>query len=302
MFQHIQKIAASIASDTERTKVLRLANEDFETAILSSRLSPLDILEAHPTAALPLSAFLAMLPPMRIRQYSISSSPLIDATTASLTWAVLDTPAASTTLSTDGERTPKRFLGVASNYLSNLEEGDRVHVAVKPSHGTFHPPADIEHTPTIMLCAGTGLAPFRGFLAERSAQLSAGRTLAPAHLFIGCTSSTLDRLFATELDAWAAAGVVSLYYAFSREPEKSGGARYVQERLWLEREKMAGVFEEGAMVYICGSAKVGEGVGEVVRRIYGQMARERGKEKTEAEVEEWFEGIRGVRYASDVFV
>jgi cytochrome P450/NADPH-cytochrome P450 reductase len=107
------------------------------------RRSALDLLEEYPSASLPLGDFLAMLPPMRIRQYSISSSPLADPETASITWSVIDAPS-----KVGGER---RFLGVASNYLSNVEAGDRIHVAVKPSHGQFHPPNDIEKTPVIMM-------------------------------------------------------------------------------------------------------------------------------------------------------
>jgi len=153
--------------------MLALAGKDFEKEIANKRLSVLDLLEEFPSATLPLGDFLTMLPPMRIRQYSISSSPLDDPTTATLTWAVLDTPSKA--------GTSKRFLGVASNYLSSIEEGDRIHVAVKPSHGAFHPPSDIENTPVIMFCAGTGLAPFRGFVQERAKQIEAGRKLVCPH-------------------------------------------------------------------------------------------------------------------------
>ena len=89
---------------------------------------------------------------MRIRQYSISSSPLADPTAATLTWSVLDTPAKA------GDS--KRFLGVASNYLSHVEEGERVHIAVKPSHGNFKLPNDIEHTPIISKCIPTSRLTF----------------------------------------------------------------------------------------------------------------------------------------------
>jgi cytochrome P450/NADPH-cytochrome P450 reductase len=198
-----------------------------------------------------------MLPPMRVRQYSISSSPLADSTTAILTWAVLDTPAKSAS--------GKRFLGVASNYLSSVEEGDRIHVAVEPSHGIFHPPNDIENTPVIMICAGAGIAPFHGFVQERAMQIAAGRQLAPAYLFIGCHHPTKDSLFANELAKWEAEGVVKLYYAYSTAKAQSKGCRHVQERLWEEREEITEVFHQGAKLYVCGSAMLGEGVRTVVR-------------------------------------
>ena len=234
-----------------------------------------------------------MLPPMRIRQYSISSTPLADPTIATLTWSVLDTPSKAAG--------SKRFLGVASNYLSSVEEGDRVHVAVKPSHGNFHPPSDIANTPVIMFCAGTGLAPFRGFVHERALQIKAGRKLAPAYLFIGCAHPSKDALFHDELRQWEHEGVVKIYYAFSKAKEQSKGCRHVQDRLWEEREEMIKVFDEGAKLYVCGSSMVGEGVAGTTKRIYADHAEKLGKEKTDEEVEEWFQGIKSDRYASDVF-
>lgn len=234
-----------------------------------------------------------MLPPMRIRQYSISSTPLADPTIATLTWSVLDTPSKAAG--------SKRFLGVASNYLSSVEEGDRVYVAVKPSHGNFHPPNDVEKTPVMMFCAGTGLAPFRGFVMERAMQIKAGRKLAPAFLFIGCAHPEKDTLFSDELKEWEKEGVVKVYYAFSKAKEQSKGCRHVQERLWEEREEVIKVFNEGAKLYVCGSSMVGEGVAQTTKRIYQDWAEGQGKPKTDEEVEEWFQGIKSDRYASDVF-
>ncbi|CAL3969579.1 unnamed protein product [Diplocarpon coronariae] len=291
--KNIARIAASCPDESVRAEILDLAGAHFEEEILNKRRSPLDILEEYPSAALPLGDFLAMLPPMRIRQYSISSSPLADPTTATLTWSVLDTPSKAAG--------SKRFLGVASNYLSSLEEGDRIHVAVKPSHGTFHPPADIENTPIIMFCAGTGLAPFRGFVQERAIQMRGGRKLAPAYLFIGCVSPSSDVLFSSELSQWENDGVVSLFYAFSKASENSKGCRYVQDRLWEEREQMVQVFNQGAHLYVCGSSQVGEGVAGVTKRIYKEAAEAVGKVKTDEEVEVWWEAIKGERFASDVF-
>ncbi len=292
--QNIARIAASCPDEALHEKILALAGKDFEKEILAKRRSPLDILEEYPTAVLPLGDFLAMLPPMRIRQYSISSSPLADPAVATITWSVLDTPSKVAD--------SKRFLGVASNYLSGVEAGDRIHVAVKPSHGNFHPPADLENTPVIMFCAGTGLAPFRGFVEERAIQIQGGRKLAPAYLFIGCAHPKNDTLFGKELSKWEKDGVVKLFYAFSKSSTDSKGCRYVQDRLWEERKEMVKVFNEGAKLYVCGSSAVGEGVANTTKKIYQEAAEALGKPKTDDEVEAWFAGIKSDRYASDVFV
>ena len=291
--QNIARIASTAPDEKIRAEILDLAGKNFEKEIAEKRCSPLNLLEQYSSAALPLGDFLAMLPPMRIRQYSISSSPLVDPTIATITWSVLDTPSKTVC--------SKRYLGVASNYLSYLETGDRIHVAVKPSHGNFHPPKDIENTPIIMICAGTGLAPFRGFVQERAMQIQAGRKLAPAYLFIGCCAPSTDELFASELEQWRDEGVVEVFYAFSRAKEQSHGCRYVQERLWKEREQMIDAFNQGARLYVCGSSLVGEGVAAMTKKIYMDAAEEADDPKTDEEVEEWFQSIKVDRYASDVF-
>jgi cytochrome P450/NADPH-cytochrome P450 reductase len=291
--QNVSRIAASIPDEQIREKVLALAGKDFDGEISQKRRSPLDILEEYPSASLPLGEYLAMLPPMRIRQYSISSTPLADATTATLTWSVLDAPSKIADT--------KRFLGVASNYLSCVGEGDRIHVAVKESHGNFHPPKDIENTPVMMFCAGTGLAPFRGFIQERAIQAQAGRKVAPAYLFIGCTHPDKDAIFKDELQQWVNAGIVKVFYAFSKAKEESKGCRHVQDRLWEEREEMIKVFDQGAKLYVCGSSMVGEGVAAMTKKIFQEYCDSIGKSKTDEEVESWFQGIKSDRYASDVF-
>lgn len=286
-------MGATIPEEHLRKEVEALTGSKFEQEITNKRISALDLLEQYPSATLAFGDYLAMLPPMRIRQYSIASSPLADATTASLGFSVLDSPHKGSE--------EKRHLGVASNYLSALEAHDHVHVAVKPSHGAFHLPSDVENTPIIMACAGTGLAPFRGFVEERAMQKNAGRKLRPAYLFIGCQDPVKDRIFAEELDKWEQDGVVKLFYAFSRASDKSKHCKYVQDRIWLEREAIVEMFTNGAKLYVCGSANVGEGVTKVAKKIYKEAAEARGKPKADEEVEKWFNGIRGERFASDLF-
>lgn len=212
---------------------------------------------------------------------------------ATVTWSVLDAPSKAV-----GN---KRYLGVASNFLQSLEEGDRIHVAVKPSHGNFHPPNDIENTPVIMFCAGTGLAPFRGFVQERAMQIRAGRKLALAYLFIGCAHPEKDALFKDELQQWEKDGVVKLFFAYSRASEQSKGCRHIQDRLWEERDEMEKAFRDGAKLYVCGSSMVGEGVANMTKRIYQDAAEAAGIPKTDDDIENWFLGIKSDRYSSDVF-
>jgi len=165
-------IGASI-TDSTRT-ILEGLISAYAEKVLAKRLSVLDILEAHKDIKLSLTTFLQMLPAMRIRQYSISSSPLWNPQHVTLTVSIIEGPAVSGRCD--------KFLGVASNYLANLRAGDKVQMAVRPSSSAFHPPAD-PSVPLVLFCAGSGLAPTRGFIQERAAQKQSGREVGKILLF-----------------------------------------------------------------------------------------------------------------------
>ena len=136
---------------------------------------------------------------------------------------------------------------------------------------------------------------------ERAKQIMAGRKLAPALLFYGCRNANTDNLYKDDFAKWQDMGAVDVRRAFSREPESSEDCKYVQDRVYKDREYVVELFDAGAKVYVCGSSDVGEGVREVVKKIFKEKMNERGKPMTDEEVEKWFSGIRNERYASDVF-
>ena len=286
---------ADVAQDqATKEKFQSLAADDhYASEIVAKRLSVLDLLESNPSIALPISSFLRMLPPMRVRQYSIGSSPLWSPNRVVLTYSVLDEPC----LADDG----KRHVGVATSYLSSLREGDMVHVSVRPSHAAFHLPADDEKTPIIMIAAGTGIAPFRGFIQERAGIQGAGRKIAPGMLYFGCREPGKDDLYRQELDKWESSGVVSVRRAYSRKVEESEGCRHVQDRLWKERDQVMDLWDRGAHVYICGSRAVGESAKDMFVDICLDAAKKQGKETSREDMRKWFEGLKNKRYAVDVF-
>lgn len=212
---------------------------------------------------------------------------------ATLTYGVLDQPA----LSGQG-----RHIGVASSYLSTLAPGDGLQVTVRAAQGGFKLPIDMDKTPLLCVAAGTGLAPFRAFIQERAIHLSNGRPLAPALLFFGCRDPAADDLYREEFDEWEAAGAVKVYRAYSRNPDASNGSKYVQHRIWQEREMLSSLWDQGARVYVCGSNRVAKGVKDVFLRIAKEKSElDDGKPMTEEELEEWFSDIRNERYATDIF-
>lgn len=213
-------------------------------------------------------------------------------TNVTLTFSVLNEPS----LSGQGP-----YIGVASSYLDSLAEGDTLHVAIRPSHAAFSLPSDPENTPVICVAAGTGLAPFRGFVQERAAMIEAGRALAPALLFFGCRAPEHDDLYREELDRWEALGAVSVRRAFSREPGQSKGCAHVQDRMWKDRTELVDLWRRGAKAYVCGSRGVAESAKQAIIDIKVEMEESMGDEADSEKVKEWFESLRNIRYVTDVF-
>lgn len=109
---------AQLAEEGEvRAKMMDLAKDS------SHRLPALDVLEMYPQVPCPFGMFLSLLPAMRIRQYSISSSPLVDPSLASISYGIVDTWS---------EENPSRhILGVTTNYLKGLGPGEKAQIAIK---------------------------------------------------------------------------------------------------------------------------------------------------------------------------
>ncbi|KAG6017145.1 hypothetical protein E4U43_002204 [Claviceps pusilla] len=289
--RNIQTLAEATEDQDVANQLRKLAGPDYADHITAKRVSILDLLERFPAISLPFGMYLSMLPPMRIS--SISSSPLADSSQLTLTYSVLKQRA----LSGQGAH-----LGVASNFLSSLTAGESLHVAVRPSE-TFHLPADAENTPLICIAAGSGLAPFRGFMQERAAMLAAGRTLAPALLFFGCRAPDTDDLYAEELSQWEQLGAVDVRRAYSRRPSASRDCRYVQHRLSLDRADVVALWDKGARIYVCGSKHVGQAVEDVFLDMIKEAVykKEDGRELSTEAAKEWFDGHRKERYLTDVF-
>lgn len=285
----VTALAAATKCPPEKAELEALAQEDaYNRQVLGRRTSLLDLLERYASSELPFASFLEMLPPIRPRQYSISSSPLWNPERCTLTVAVVDAAA----LSGQGQ-----YKGMASSLLAACGPGTRIAVAVRPSNTHFHPPSSAL-TPIIMVCAGTGLAPFRGFLQERAVQAASGQAVGPALLFFGCDHPDVDYLYADEFREWEAAGVVSVRTAYSEAPE--GEVMFVQHRLWQDRAEVADLFRKGAHVYVCGD---GRRMAPAVRETFVRIYRE-AEGATIDSAETWVDKIEREtgRYVSDVFV
>lgn len=191
--------------------------------------------------------------------------------------------------------------GVATSYLSSLDAGNTIDATIRRSHPLFHLPADPETTPMVLVCAGTGIAPFRGFIQERAMMAKAGRVLAPAVMYFGCRGPTKDNLYHEDFERWENMNVVQVKRAFSRQNDSARSARYVQDAMLADRDELRVLWKQGAILYICGSQSMCKGVQEAIMQIKKDAARAKGEDLDHEDVQQWWAALRNVRYVIDVF-
>jgi benzoyl-CoA 2,3-dioxygenase component A len=155
------------------------------------------------------------------------------------------------------------FRGVASNYMCDLKVGDTVGV-IGPFGATFLMPDDPD-ADIVMLCTGTGSAPFRGFTERRRRLGVEGRGM--LHLFFGARTPEELPYFGPLQKV--PAGVLRQELVFSRvqgQPKE-----YVQDRLRLHGAEMASLLAKPKThVYVCGLRGLEDGVDAALGEIGAQ--------------------------------
>lgn len=282
----------------EKAEIEDLIRLRADSKVPRKHITPFDLLCKYHSIDLNFQAFISMLPPLRQRLYSISSSPLSDPSIATATFNVHT----------------KRFsftdelltnVGVCTSYLASLRPGDKVRATIKPGKPAFRLSSVQEQLsrPMVMIGAGAGLAPFRGFIQERYQQLQEqkGLRLSPAVLYFGCRSRNADRLYADELDQWSSAGAVDIKYAFSRQPEESNGCKYVQDRLIQDEKTVEELWRSGAKIFVCGSSKLAVEVKKALRGMIKNVLEDRGEAADDDVLRTRLESVTEDRFVADVF-
>lgn len=144
----------------------------------------------------------------------------------------------------------KLYLGVASNYLSDLQPGDKV-MMTGPSGKRFLLPENAGDYNYLFFATGTGIAPYRGMIKELFEEGSYENDCA---LVFGCPYRTdlLYSDFLEELDKEKK----NFHYlkSISRENRRTDGSKYyVQTQLEEEEELLLPILKkENTLIYICG--------------------------------------------------
>jgi benzoyl-CoA 2,3-dioxygenase component A len=153
-------------------------------------------------------------------------------------------------LSLTVKRTPN---GIASNWLCDRKLGDKIEV-IGPFGATFLMPDD-QDADILMICTGTGAAPFRGFTERR--RRTAPNARGRLHLYFGARTpeelpyfGPLQKLPQTLLNQ---------QLVYSRVP--GGEKEYVQDRMRKNAGEIAKLLKSPTLhIYMCGLKGLETGV------------------------------------------
>lgn len=166
------------------------------------------------------------------RLYSIASSPLAHPGEVHIT-------VARNTFKIDNQLK----YGLGSNFLASLKNKE-INFYIHPNHSFRLPDEDKN---IIMIGPGTGIAPFRSFIAERDSSGASGKNW----LFFGEQHFVTDFLYQTEIQNWVETGVLTkVTTAFSRDQNEK---IYVQNRMMENKRELYDWLETGSYLYICGT-------------------------------------------------
>ncbi|TAG30860.1 MAG: sulfite reductase [Sphingobacteriia bacterium] len=199
-----------------------------------TRVDLLDLLQQFPVNnSTQFEEILGILLPMAPRLYSIASSPAAHEQEIHLTVA-LDTFETET-----GEQT-----GNCSRYLGELAVKKSIQFYIHKNNAFKLPPANAA---MIMIGPGTGIAPFRAFLAERDYTGASGKNW----LFMGERNFSSDFLYQTEIQQYQKTNMLhKISLAFSRD---QSAKIYVQHRMLEQAVELFKWIEQGAYLYIAGA-------------------------------------------------
>jgi sulfite reductase (NADPH) flavoprotein alpha-component len=202
--------------------------------IPSTKIALFDLLKIYPLKDnSQFDELIEILEPIAPRLYSISSSPEAHSGEVHITVA------------RDKFHVNEEWkCGLCSDYLSQLPADSNIEFYIHKNN-QFRLPADDKDI--IMIGPGTGIAPFRSFLAQRDATGATGRNW----LFFGDQHFVTDFLYQTELQNWKDSGTLTkINVAFSRDQKEKV---YVQHKMLQHGAEFYDWINNGGSIYVCGA-------------------------------------------------
>ena len=280
----LSKLVIYLTDINQKNKVSEIINDEKKlSAFLSKNYNIADFIKEFDSLQLSLQELSEIFPSISPRYYTCASSlnknnNIIEIIITLVSWK--------------GPQGDKRY-GMTSNYINDLfttksfqKNEEYATISLKPSKFKF--PFHLQ-TPMLMICTGSGIAPFISFLQEFDSIKSKNNDMDfETYLIFGSMNRKNDFIYEKELEEFKKKGVLTEYFtAFSRDQEKK---IYVQDVLAnnFDKEKMENLIRKKVMhIYICGSVSMGNAVKNKLSELLGNENYEKMVDNGQLMLETW---------------
>lgn len=262
----------------------------------SSHLTVAQLLHAFPSSQPPLPALLSVLNQLMPRFYSLSNDPHVSSARQGLPGGRrLIEVAVSVHESKDWHSDHAIRSGVGSGYLerqarkfieaeeSGIDPRKVLDLRIPMFRGLMANPLSRQFGgdgPMVLIGAGVGMAPFRGFILNRLKNANCANKI---WLIQGVRDSLLDEIYSGELGDHEKE---IKHVVQSRRPRSDqGGSKYVQDEVRAQADVIwFAINALDGRIFVCGSTR---GMGEGVEKALVDVAIEKGRLSQEQSREFW---------------
>jgi sulfite reductase alpha subunit-like flavoprotein len=277
----LSKLILFLTDSNDKNKINEILNDEKKMeAFLLKKYNISDFIKEYNSLKLSLKDLAEILPAITPRYYTCSSSNNKKNNSIELV---------ITLVSWKGPKDDFRY-GLTSNYFRDLyksksfsQKDEFANISLKES--AFILPSDLS-TPMLMMCTGSGIAPFISFLEEL--EFNKKDKKYETYLIFGSMNKKNDFIFEKELEEYKKNGILTDYYtAFSRDQEKKVYVQNVFEDQFKKERLEKLVNEKGLKIYICGSVSMGNAVIKKLGEIIGEENKEKMTKNNQLMSEMW---------------
>ena len=236
----MQVLSLISENELEKEKLHEFTTADGQEELYSyinrPRRNILELLADFPrtTSKLNLKLLFEIMSPIKPRAFSIASSLRVTENEIHLLVAVVKYKT---------KLLEPRY-GLCSNWLANLMPGDEIIFWIRK--GTFK---FVYNKPMIFIGPGTGVAPFRSALLDKSTM---DEDLSNCILFFGCRNKEKDYHCRNDFEYLSDKRHLQLFCAFSRDQEHK---IYVQHLIYEQKQLCWEFLSKGGNIYLAGNSK-----------------------------------------------
>lgn len=288
----LRLLAEYASSPNEKKILLYLVSSEGQGSFCDLRTGPhitlTQLLHAFPSSRPPLPALFSVLKQLMPRFYSLSNDPIISSSRNGVSGRKLIEMAVTVHQTRDWSTGTRTGIGsgfmerTAQKVIDAEAEGlSRLNLRIPLFRGLMANPLSREFVsdgPMVLIGAGVGMAPFRGFILNRLKNANCANKV---WLIQGVRDSSVDELYSGELGSHERD--IKKVVQSRKAKVNQGEAKYVQDEVRRQADVVWDVINAvDGRVFVCGSsAGMGEGVREALIEVVikkGKLNREQAEQ------------------------